>query len=239
MLFRSDGAGEVVGVGPKVRWFRIGQPVIPTHFQGFISGTLTQDDALSALGAVADGVLRQYAVFKEDGLVHMPAHLSYEEAATLPCAGLTAWNALYGSGLRSLRAGDTVLTQGTGGVSIFALQFGVAAGAEVISTTSSKEKEARLRQLGAHHTINYKEDIEWGKTAKERSLNQRGADYVIEVGGPGTLEQSSNATAIDAQVAVVGRISVKAGNRETGNWNPHGALHATRRIIVGSRLQFD
>ncbi|KAI9656757.1 MAG: hypothetical protein M1821_003396 [Bathelium mastoideum] len=236
---QSDGAGEVVSIGSRVKRFRTGQRVIPTFFQGFISGALTQEDSLSALGALADGVLREYAVFPENGLVHMPTHLSYEEAATLPCAGLTAWNALYGSGSRPLRAGDTVLTQGTGGVSIFALQFGVAAGAEVISTTSSEEKEAKLRHLGARHTINYKEDQEWGQTAKKKTLDQRGADFVIEVGGPGTLEQSSKAAAIDAQVAIVGRISVNAGNRETGNWNPHGALHGTRRIMVGSQLQFE
>ncbi|KAH8658096.1 putative quinone oxidoreductase [Xylariales sp. PMI_506] len=236
----SDGAGEVVAVGGKVKRFQIGQRVIPTHFQGFVSGTITMEHAMSALGGVAGGVLREYAAFSEQGLVEVPSHLSYEEAATLPCAALTAWNALYGTGSsRALRAGDTVVTQGTGGVSIFALQFSVAAGAEVIATTSSADKEARLRELGARHTVNYKSDGEWGQTAKELSLHQRGADYVIEVGGPGTLEQSSKAAAIDSQVAIVGRISVQAGNRDTGGWNPHGALHSARRIAVGNRLQFE
>lgn len=194
------------------------------------------EDAATGLGATADGVLREYADFNEEGLVHMPSHLSYEEAASLPCAALTAWNSLYGQ--RPLRAGDTILTQGTGGVSIFALQFGAAAGAEVISTTSSDLKGTRLKELGARIVINYKTDPNWGDTAKKLSLGQRGADHVIEIGGPGTLEQSSKAAALDGEVDIIGRRSVEAGNRDAGGWNPHAALHGTRRILVGSRSQF-
>ena len=167
----------------------------------------------------------------------MPSNLSYEEAATLPCAGLTAWNCLYGP--RSLRAGDTVVTQGTGGVSMFALQFAVAAGAEVISTTSSKDKAERLTQLGARHVINYKEDANWGETAKKLSVGQQGANYVIEIGGPATIHQSSKAAAVGGEVTIVGRRSVEAGSKEVAAWNPHGVVHGTRRITVGSRVEFE
>lgn len=193
----------------------------------------------SALGALSDGVLREYAVFNEDSLVHIPPSLSYEEASTLPCAGLTGWNCLYGS--RSLQPGDTVLTQGTGGVSLFALQFAISAGAETIATTSSVAKEQRLKQFGVHHVINYREDPEWGTTAKRLSLNQQGANYVIEIGGPGTLHQSSRAAAVGGEVAIVGMLSVTAGgsNKKVAAWNPHAAAHSTRRITVGSRLQFE
>ncbi|PCH01984.1 Polyketide synthase, enoylreductase [Penicillium occitanis (nom. inval.)] len=234
----SDGAGQVISIGAKVKRFAPGQRVMPTFFQGYISGNLTQQHMDSALGALPDGVLREYAVFTEDSLVHIPPSLSYEEASTLPCAGLTAWNCLYGS--RPLRPGDTVLTQGTGGVSMFALQFAIATGAETIATTSSAEKEQRLKKLGAHHVINYREDPEWGTTAKRLSLDQQGANYVIEIGGPGTLHQSSKAAAVGGEVAIVGMLSVTNGSsKEVAPWNPHAAAHSTRRITVGSRLQFE
>ncbi|EED21541.1 quinone oxidoreductase, putative [Talaromyces stipitatus ATCC 10500] len=233
----SDGAGEVISIGAKVKRFIPGQRVMPTFFQGYISGTLSQQHMDSALGALPDGVLREYAVFNEDSLVHIPSNLSYEEASTLPCAALTAWNCLYGS--RPLQPGDTVLTQGTGGVSIFALQFAVAAGAETIATTSSETKEQRLKQLGAHHVINYRKDPEWGTTVRKLSLNQQGANYVVEIGGPGTLQQSSKAAAVGGEVAIVGRRSVDAGSKEVAAWNPHAVVHSTRRIAVGSRLQFE
>lgn len=234
----SDGAGQVISIGAKVKRFTPGQRVMPTFFQGYISGNLTEEHMNSALGALPDGVLREYAVFNEDSLVRIPPSLSYEEASTLPCAGLTAWNCLYGS--RSLRPGDTVLTQGTGGVSTFALQFAIAAGAETIATTGSAEKELRLKQLGVQHVINYREDPEWGTTAKLLSLDQKGANYVVEIGGPGTLHQSSRAAAVGGEVAIVGMLSVTNGNgKEIAPWNPHAAAHSTRRIAVGSRLQFD
>ena len=233
----SDGAGEVISVGSKARRFKPGQRAIPTFYQGFVGGTLTSQDIDSSLGAKADGVLREYVVLNEEGLVHIPANLSYEEAATLPCAGLTAWSCLYGP--RPLRAGDTVLAQGTGGVSLFALQFAVAAGAEVIATTSSREKAERLTQLGARNVINYKDHPNWGETAKKTSLGQQGANFVIEIGGPGTLHQSSKAAAVGGEVLIVGRRSVEAGSKEVAAWNPHGVVHGTRRIMVGSRIQFE
>ncbi len=130
-----------------------------------------------------DGALRQYGVFNENGLVEIPASLSYREGATLPCAALTAWNALYG-GDRCLKPGETVVTLGTGGVSLFAVQFAKAGGAQVISTTSGHgKKESILRSMGVKDVINYKENKEWGKTAKKLSLGGRGADFVLEIGG--------------------------------------------------------
>ena len=190
-----------------------------------------------SLGQPLDGVLREYASFHEHGLVEIPSHLSFEEAATLPCAAVTAWNALYDP--RPLRVGDAVLTQGTGGVSIFALQLAAAAGAQVISTTSSAAKGERLKELGAHHVINYKDDQDWGQTAKTLSIGGRGVDYVIEIGGPETLAQSSKAAAFDAQVSIIGNRSVEDPSTTSSSWNPHAALHSTRRIMVGSRLQFE
>ncbi|OIW33618.1 putative quinone oxidoreductase [Coniochaeta ligniaria NRRL 30616] len=234
----SDGAGEVISVGAKVSRFKPGQRAIPTFYQGFIGGALSAEVAVArSLGAVTNGVLREYAVFNEEGLVHAPSNLSYREAATLPCAALTAWNALYGP--RPLRAGDTVLTQGTGGVSLFAVQLAAAAGAEVISTTSSSEKEERLRQLGAQQVINYKQDPNWGETAKKLSLGQAGANYVVEIGGPKTLVQSSKAAAIGGELSIIGNRSAEAGSKEIAAWSPHTAVHGTRRIAVGSRLEFE
>ena len=233
----SDGAGYIVAVGSKVAEFRLGDSAIPTFFPRFIAGTLTPSQGASSLGAQVDGVLQEYVVCHEDSIVRKPPGLSFGEASTLPCAALTAWNSLYGS--RPLQPGNTVLTQGTGGVSIFALQFAVAGGAEVISTTSSAEKAERLKQLGAHHIINYREDPEWGATAKTLSFQERGADKIIEIGGPGTLEQSSKAAAMDSEVTIVGRRSVEAGSKEQAAWSPHGVYHGTRRILVGSRQQFE
>ncbi|KAM0251641.1 hypothetical protein ACHAQJ_008101 [Trichoderma viride] len=233
----SDGAGEVISIGAKVKRFERGQRVIPTFYQGYIGGTLALDVALGALGAKNDGVFREYAVFNEEGLVHIPPNLSYEEAATLPCAALTAWSCLYGP--RPLQAGDTVVTQGTGGVSVFALQFAVAAGAEVIATTSSAAKAERLKKLGARHVINYKDDVNWGESAKKLSLGQQGAHYVVEIGGAETLQQSSKAAAMGGEVAIVGKRSVQLGAKDISAWDPHSVTHGTRRIAVGGRVQFE
>jgi NADPH:quinone reductase-like Zn-dependent oxidoreductase len=188
---------------------------------------------MTGLGGPVDGVLREYGVFNEQGLVLIPDSLSCREAATLPCAALTAWNALYGS--RPLKPGDTVLVQGTGGVSIFGLQFALAGGAEVIATTSDARKEELLKELGAHHVINYKTNSEWGQAAKDMSLGARGADYIIEIGGPTTMEQSSIAAAIDGIVAIVGT----RGGREGGSSAAHTNLATSRRIMVGTRLQLE
>jgi NADPH:quinone reductase-like Zn-dependent oxidoreductase len=188
---------------------------------------------MTGLGGPVDGVLREDGVFNEQGLVLIPDSLSYREAATLPCAALTAWNALYGA--RPLKPGDTFLVQGTGGVILFALQFALAGGAEVIATTSNARKEGMLKGLGAHHVINYKTTPEWGQAAKDLSLGARGADYIIEIGGPTTMEQSSIAASIDGIIAIVGT----RGGREGGSSAGHTNLATFRRIMVGTRLQLE
>jgi NADPH:quinone reductase-like Zn-dependent oxidoreductase len=163
----SDACGTVISVGAKVTRFSTGQRVCTLLNQGHIAGSVTPAIMDTALGGVLDGTLRQYAVFPEHGLVLAPATLNPVEASTLSCAPVTAWNSFYGVADRALRPGDYVLTQGTGGVSIAALQFAVAAGAVVIATTSSAAKAERLKKLGAHHIINYKENPNWGAQAKK------------------------------------------------------------------------
>ncbi|RYP57343.1 hypothetical protein DL769_009550 [Monosporascus sp. CRB-8-3] len=198
----SDGAGEVVEVGSKVSRFAKGDRVVTLFNQGHQFGPVDIAASHTGLGGAIDGTLRQYAVFNENGLVRAPRNLDYAEASTLTCAALTSWNALYG--LKPLRPGETVLVQGTGGVSVFALQFAKAAGATVIATTSSDEKAQTLKRLGAHHVINYKEDANWGETAKKLTPGGAGVDHVVEVGGAGTLEQSLKAVKFEGVISVIG-----------------------------------
>jgi NADPH:quinone reductase-like Zn-dependent oxidoreductase len=160
----SDACGTVISAGSKVIRFSNGQKVCTLFNQGHIAGPMTRAISATGLGGSLDGTLRQYAVFPES-LVLAPATLNAIEASTLPCAQPTAWNSLYGLTDRALRPGDIVLTQGTGGVSIAALQFAVAAGATVIATTSSASKAKKLKKLGAHHVINYKDNSNWGEEA--------------------------------------------------------------------------
>jgi NADPH:quinone reductase-like Zn-dependent oxidoreductase len=160
----------------------------------------------TGLGGSVDGTLREYAAFDEQGLVHMPSNLNFLEASTLTCAALTAWNALYGLESRGLKPGQTVLTQGTGGVSIFALQFAKAAGARVIATTSSDKKAELLKKYGADHVINYKETPNWGETAKSLTPGGAGVEHVVEVGGPTTMAQSLKAVKIDGVISIIGFI---------------------------------
>lgn len=233
LTFRSsDGAGEVVIIGDKVTRFEIGQRVIAAPYQSLIAGSMSLAHSATALGGSIDGVLREYGVFNEQSLVSIPSTLSYREAATLPCAALTAWNALYGA--KPLKPGDTALVQGTGGVSVFALQFARAGGAEVIATTSSVEKEKWVKNLGASHVINYRTDEQWGQTAKGLSIDGRGVDYVIEIGGPNTMAQSCVAATVDGLIAVIG---TRGGRGEDGT--AHTTLSTTRRIMVGNRLQLE
>lgn len=186
-----------------------------------------------------DGTLRKYGIFSEEGLVIMPSSLSYLEASTLPCAAVTAWNALFGLG--SLQPGQVVLTQGTGGVSLFAVQFAKAAGATVIATTSSSEKEKKLKELGADHVINYKQVPNWGDKAKELTKDKEGVDQVIEVGGPGTMEQSTKAIKIDGVITVIGYIAPGSGKgQEAPGWLECLVRTCTvRGLLVGSRAQFE
>lgn len=183
MVPGSDGAGTVVAVGEKVDRFKMGDRVYTITHTGYLSGWLDDQAAKTSLGGSLDGTFRQYGVFSEQGLVSIPDGLTFRDAAALPAAGITAWNALYGLPGLALKAGDTVLTQGTGGVSVFAAQFALAAGATVIATTSSAEKAAYLKKLGVQHVINYREQSNWGEIAKDLSRGKQGVDSIIEVGG--------------------------------------------------------
>jgi NADPH:quinone reductase-like Zn-dependent oxidoreductase len=230
----SDGAGEVVAVGTDVKRWKVGNRVCTIFMQGWLEGSLSMDKRRTALGAGdLDGVLREYGAFDENGLIEVPGHLSFEEAATLPCAAVTAWNALIVSG--SLKAGDTVLILGTGGVSIFALQFAKMHGARVIVTSSSDQKLAKAKDLGANELINYKKIADWDKEVS-RLTDRIGVDHVVEVGGAGTLAKSLNAVRIGGHVAVIG---VLAG---AGEFDPRSVLMKAVRmqgILVGSRRMFE
>jgi NADPH:quinone reductase-like Zn-dependent oxidoreductase len=185
----SDGAGIVESVGRLVHRFQAGDKVLTLFNQAHFGGSLDPYIVATGVGGTIDGSLRQYGAYDEQGLVHMPKNLNFLEGSTLTCAALTAWNGLYGLESRALKQGDVVLTQGTGGVSIFALQFAKAAGATVIATTSSAKKAEILKKLGADHVINYKEDANWGETAKKFTPNGEGVTHVLEVGGPTTMKQ--------------------------------------------------
>jgi NADPH:quinone reductase-like Zn-dependent oxidoreductase len=188
----SDGAGEVVEIGAGVTRVKVGDRVAGCFFQRWIAGPMTADTHASALGGGIDGMLAEYVVLEEHGVVKVATHLSYEEAATLPCAAVTAWHAL--AEHARIVAGETVLVQGTGGVSIFALQLARLMGARVIVTSSSDQKLARARELGAAHGVNYKSTPEWDKAVV--AWTGGGVDHIVEVGGPGTLAQSLRAIRI-------------------------------------------
>jgi NADPH:quinone reductase-like Zn-dependent oxidoreductase len=195
----SDCAGEVVAVGPAVTRAKIGDRVTSSFAQRWPSGRATLAKIRGALGAPLRGVLATHAVLHEEGIAPAPAHLSDVAAATLPCAATTAWHALVDHG--RLAAGESVLVQGTGGVSIFALQIAKMFGARVIATSSSPAKRERLRAMGAMATIDYKADADWGKTVRSMT---GGVDHVVEVGGAGTLAQSLRAVAPGGTIHVIG-----------------------------------
>jgi len=231
----SDGAGEIVEIGEKVTRWKVGDRVSPIFMQGWIDGRIDKGISRTAIGGGKpwDGVLREYAAFDESGIVAIPEYLSYQEAATLPCAAVTAWNALAVSG--NLRAGDTVLTLGTGGVSVFALQIAKMFGAEVISTSSSDEKLSKMRELGADHLINYRTREDWDKAVMDLT-GGRGVDHVVEVGGTGTLSRSVNAVRIGGHIALIGALDI------SGEFNPLPLFMKSIRaqgIFVGSRSYFE
>jgi NADPH:quinone reductase-like Zn-dependent oxidoreductase len=229
----SDCAGEIDAIGNGVTRFKIGDRVCATFFQTPPDGTPLAPDA--ALAAPIDGVLAERIVLYENGVVPIPAALSFEEAACLPCAGVTAWNALMCAG-PPVTAGQTVLTLGTGGVSMFALQFALAAGARVIVTSSSDAKLARVRGLGATGTINYTQSPEWQRDVAVLT-GGRGADCVVELVGVGTLERSFAAVAARGKVCLIGVLSGRSAPL-----NPYGIMwkEATLRgIRVGTREMFE
>lgn len=223
----SDGAGEVIAVGAAVSRFKPGDRVAATFFQ--------PGAPPAALGSPLDGVLREQVALNEDGLVAIPDHLSYEEAACLPCAAVTAWNALFRSG-RPTKAGDTVLVLGTGGVSVAALQLARAAGARVIATSSSDEKVERVKALGASDVINYRRTPEWEQEVR-RLTSGRGVDCVVEIGGAGTLARSMRSLARGGKIALIGFLAGREGDTNpTPLMMTGSSLHG---IFVGDREMFE
>jgi NADPH:quinone reductase-like Zn-dependent oxidoreductase len=230
----SDGAGEVIEVGSGVERVKVGDKVAGCFFQRWPAGEASPDVHASALGGGIDGMLAEYVVLEEEGVVKIPAHLTVEEGATLPCAGVTAWHALVEHG--KVIAGQTVLLQGTGGVSIFGLQLAHAMGVQVIITSSSDEKLARAKKLGANHGINYKSTPDWEKAAMDFT-GGRGVDQVVEVGGAGTLTRSFGAIRVGGKISLIGGLSGPATEL-----NP-GLILARRAnvqgISVGSTQMFE
>ncbi|KAH9212014.1 chaperonin 10-like protein [Leptodontidium sp. 2 PMI_412] len=234
----SDGAGEVVAVGPRVTRFKVGDKVVTLFNQGHQAASLTIPSAATGLGGVLDGTLTEYSVFDQLGLVEMPCTLSFQEAATLSCAAVTAWNALFGLEGKPLKAGQVVLTQGTGGVSIFAAQFALAAGATVIGTTSSVSKAEILKSLGVQHVINYRDDPNWGETARQLTQGKEGVDFIIEVGGVTTIKQSLKAIKIDGVIGIVGFVGGNTPDQPSF-MDVLSQICTVRGLYVGSRLQFE
>jgi NADPH:quinone reductase-like Zn-dependent oxidoreductase len=202
----SDGAGEVVSVGPGVSEWKPGDRVAGIFMQNWVEGPPTAVKYKGALGGDIDGTLREFAVFGEKGLVRIPDYLSYAEAATLPCAAVTAWSALEAAGTR---AGDTVLIQGTGGVSIIAMQLARAMGARVLGTSSSDEKLERAKALGLSAGVNYRQQPDWAAWALEQTGGE-GVDLVVEVGGAGTFAQSLKAARIGGAVTQIGVLTASS-----------------------------
>lgn len=227
----ADGAGDVVEVGPSVSRLAIGDRVAVAMFPRWLDGPI-QPEYAPQIGGSLDGMLTQYVAVHEESLVRIPDHLSFEEAATLPCAAVTAWNSLMGA--RPLRAGDTLLTLGSGGVSLFALQFAKVFGARVIITTSSDEKADRLRAAGADEVVNYRRNPDW-HVAVLSLTNGRGVDQVIDVGG-GTLEQSIRAVALDGLVNFVGRLSRDTTTLDLNTL--YSAAATVRVVFAGNRAHF-
>lgn len=230
----SDGAGEIVAVGAAVKRLKIGDRVAGAFFQGWMGGHIAAEHLSTDMGGSIDGMLSEFVVLNEQGVVKIPAHLSFEEAATLPCAAVTAWCCL--TDQRQLMPGDTVLTLGSGGVSVFAIQFARMFGARVIATTSSDAKADKLRALGSHEIINYTTHPEWDKEVM-RLTGRRGADFVVEVGGPGTLACSLKSAAIGGHVVQVGILGGVGQQLDPALFR--GRSITTRSITVGSRQSFE
>ena len=230
----SDGAGEIVAIGHGVTRFRLGDRVAGIFFQNWLAGRPPEKVASGALGGSLDGMLTQYATLSEQGVVHLPKSLSYEEGATLPCVGVTAWNGLFTRG--RIQPGDYVLLEGTGGVSTFGLQLALAAGAKPIITSSSDAKLERAKALGAFGTINYKTTPDWEKSVLALT-GGTGVQEVLEVGGKDTLPHALASIAPGGDIALIGGLGGFGGNIP--------ALQLLDRnvdvsgIYVGSRENFE
>lgn len=230
----SDGVGEVVAVGDGVTRVKVGDRVAGIFMQTWLEGEFSADKSKSALGGAIDGIFAEYVTLHEDGVVHVPNHLSDEEAASLPCAAVTAWNALTTDG--KLKAGDTILIQGTGGVSLFALQFGKIMGVKVIATSSSDLKLDKLKELGASELINYKTTPNWDEKVWQLT-NQLGVDRIIEVGGAGTLNKSLRAARYGGYISLIGVLSGLSADVSTVSILHKGIT--VQGIYVGSRAMFE
>ncbi|HEX3596053.1 MAG TPA: NAD(P)-dependent alcohol dehydrogenase [Polyangiaceae bacterium] len=232
VVMGADGAGEIVAAGPGVTRVRVGDRVAAAMFPRWLDGPFSWEVA-PQLGGSLDGMMAEQVVAHEDAVVKLPEHLTFEEGATLPCAAVTAWNAL--TGARPLKAGEVVLTLGTGSVSLFAIQFAQLFGARVISTTSSDEKAQQLRALGASDVINYRTTPDWHLTVRELTSG-RGVDQVVEVGGGGTLERSIRSTAVEGMVNFIGRLDAGSSNIDANVL--YGAIATVRVVAAGSRAHF-
>lgn len=229
----SDGAGEVVEVGPGVTRVKAGDRVAAIFLQRWLAGRIDPAYASSALGGQSDGMLAERVVLSEEGVVPIPAHLSFEEAATLPCAAVTAWHALFAKG--NLTAGETVLTLGTGGVSLFAAQFARTAGARVIVTSGSEEKMARLKAIGITDIVNYRSRPDWERAVLDMT-NGEGADHVLELGGAGTFRQSLLALRVGGRLYAIGNLAGAAQINPQMILAKRANVHG---IQVGSREMFE
>lgn len=228
----SDGAGEVAAIGPGVTQLKVGDRVCGTFFVNWIAGHIPPDASKNSLGGMVDGVLAEYALLNETGAIEIPDHLSFEEAATLPCAALTAWHAVVEAG--QIKAGETIVILGTGGVSCFALAFAKMHGAVVIVTSSSDEKLARVKALGADMTINYKTTPDWDQEVLKLT-GGAGVDHIVEVGGPNTLAKSMLAIRPGGSIYVIGALG------GSGAIDPRALNRKSIRlqgIHVGSRDMF-
>lgn len=228
----SDGAGEVIAVGAGVTRFKIGDRVAGCFFQQWSDGRISAPAMASAMGGAVDGVLAEEALLRESGAVHIPVHMSYEEGATLPCAGVTAWNCLVEQG--GLKAGSTALFLGTGGASIFGLQIAKMFGARAIITSSSDAKLERAKGLGADELINYRQTPDWQAQVLELT-NGAGVDVTIETGGGGTLEKTIEATRIGGTISLIGVLT-------GGTIDPVAVMRKSIRlqgVYVGSRRMFE
>ncbi|MCS3807507.1 NAD(P)-dependent alcohol dehydrogenase [Xanthomonas sp. 4461] len=226
----SDGAGVVEAVGPDVTEFAVGDHVVSTFFPQWLDGEPLHAGFATTPGDGVDGYARSAVVAAAQAFTHAPVGYSHAQAATLTTAGVTAWRALVANG--GLKAGDTVLVLGTGGVSIFALQFAKAMGATVIATSSSDEKLEKVRALGADHVINYRQHAEWSRQVLEIT-DGRGVDHVVEVGGPGTLAQSIRAARVGGHIALIGVLTGAAGPVPTAEMM--GRQQRVQGLVVGSR----
>jgi NADPH:quinone reductase-like Zn-dependent oxidoreductase len=230
----SDGAGDVVAVGAGVTRVKLGDRVAGCFMQKWVGGAIDEAAQASAMGGAIDGMLTELAVLEEDGVVRLPRHLSFEEGATLPCAAVTAWHALVEIG--EIKAGDTVLVLGSGGVSVFALQFARMFGARVIATSGSKAKAERLKQMGAAAVVDYRATPEWDKEVTKLT-DGRGVDITVEVGGAGTLPRSFMATRLAGRISVIGLLTGAGAEVD-----PMPILRRNLRVqglYVGNRQMFE